>query len=324
MDTRQKNQAADPAALISTSSLSEHSRDASHEFLATHPTMEPSPNKPNTREKQNENTSQASQSSRSHLTKEPSTKPSKETSPARKWKCMARNSGFTATSSFGPNSKFKRQRLARNYLTHGNVVREPQDVITRAENVVASLRASITQGQVDTSSKTNNPSQTWQSPPQPWYKVNIDAAVSSKADHAGIGVLVRNSAGDVMVASISQVPFLGDVEFVEALAVYKRLRLTSDIGLTPAIIESDSLNEVNLIGNKIASRCEVGWVISEIQEALTSSHSTVQVLFAPRTCNEATLAHHLAKLALYHPIEQVWIEEPPSEISTYVYKDKNM
>lgn len=112
MDTRQKNQAADPAALISTSSLSEHYRDASHEFLAAHPTMEPSPNKPNTREKQNENTSQASQSSRSHLTKEPSTKPSKETSPARKWKCMAQNSGFKVTSSFGPNPKFKRQRVS--------------------------------------------------------------------------------------------------------------------------------------------------------------------------------------------------------------------
>ena len=109
--------------------------------------------------------------------------------------------------------------LARNYLTHGNAIREPQDTITRAEHVVASLRAGITQGQVDTSSKTNNPSQTWQSPPQPWYKVNVDAAVSSKADHAGIGVLVRNSTSDVMAASISQVPILGDVEFMEALAV---------------------------------------------------------------------------------------------------------
>ena len=94
--------------------------------------------------------------------------------------------------------------------------------------------------------------------------------------------------------------------------------------MTPAIIESDSLNEVNLIGNKIASRCEVGWVISKIQEALTSSHSIVQVLFAPRTCSEAVLAHHLAKLALCHPIEQVRIEEAPSEISIYVSKDKNM
>ena len=154
--------------------------------------------------------------------------------------------------------------LARNYLTHGNVVRKPQDAVTRAENVVASLRAGTMQGQVDRNSKTNNPRQTWQSPPQPWYKVNIDASVSSKADNVGNGVLVRNLAGDIMAASISQVPFLGDVEFVEALVVQKRFRLTSEIGLTPTIIESDSLNVVNLIGNKIASMCKVGWVISKI------------------------------------------------------------
>ncbi|KAK9195573.1 hypothetical protein WN943_003696 [Citrus x changshan-huyou] len=196
--------------------------------------------------------------------------------------------------------------LARNYLTHGNAIRESQDAVTQAENVLASLRAGTTQGQVDRSSKTNKPRQTWQSLPEPWYKVNIDAIVRSKADHAGIGVLVRNSVGDVMTASISQALFLGDVEFVEALALQKGLRLTSDIGLTPAIIKSDSLNVVNLIGNKIASKYEVEWVISEKQEALTSSHSIVKVLFAPQTCNEA--AHHLAKLALCHPIEQVWIE----------------
>ena len=34
--------------------------------------------------------------------------------------------------------------LARNYLSHGNVVREPQDAVTQAENVLASLRASTT------------------------------------------------------------------------------------------------------------------------------------------------------------------------------------
>lgn len=70
--------------------------------------------------------------------------------------------------------------------------------------------------------------------------MNADAAVSSKADYAGIGVLVRNSAGDVMAASIFQVSFLGDVEFVEANAVQKGIQFATNIGLVPSIIESDS------------------------------------------------------------------------------------
>lgn len=111
--------------------------------------------------------------------------------------------------------------------------------------------------------------------------MNVDAAVSSKADYAGIGVLVRNSAGDVMAASTFQVLFLGDVEFVEAITVQKGTQFATDIGLVPAIIESDSLNVVNLIGNKITNKCEVGWLISDIQEGLTSSQSPIKVLFAP-------------------------------------------
>lgn len=110
--------------------------------------------------------------------------------------------------------------------------------------------------------------------------MNVDAAVSSKADYAGIGVLVRNSAGDVMAASTFQVLFLGDVEFVEAITVQKGIQFATDIGLVPAIIESDSLNVVNLIGNKITNKCEVGWLISDIQ-GLTSSQNPIKVLFAP-------------------------------------------
>ncbi|KAK9205983.1 hypothetical protein WN943_016254 [Citrus x changshan-huyou] len=47
------------------------------------------------------------------------------------------------------------------------------------------------------------------------------------------------------------------------------------------------------------SRCEVRWLISDIQEVLSSSESSFQVKFGPRSCNEA--AHHLAKLALCNP-----------------------
>lgn len=76
----------------------------------------------------------------------------------------------------------------------------------------------------------------------------------------------------------------------------KGIQFMKDITLAPAIIESDSLNMVNLISNKIASRCEVGWLISKIQEVLSSSESSFKVIFTPRSCDEA--AHHLARLAL--------------------------
>lgn len=76
----------------------------------------------------------------------------------------------------------------------------------------------------------------------------------------------------------------------------KGIQLVKDIGPAPAIIESDSLNVVSLISDKIASCCEVRWLISEIQEILSSFESSFKVIFTPRSHNGA--AHHLAKSTL--------------------------
>ena len=67
---------------------------------------------------------------------------------------------------------------------------------------------------------------------------------------------------------ICRVIFSKDIEFVEVVAMPKGLQLVMNIGLAPAIIELDSLNVVNLISNKMHNRCEVGWLISNIQEVL--------------------------------------------------------
>lgn len=59
--------------------------------------------------------------------------------------------------------------------------------------------------------------------PLSWYKVNVDAIVSSTEDRAGIEVLVRNLIGEVMADSICIVNFSRDIEFVEAVVVHKGL-----------------------------------------------------------------------------------------------------
>ncbi|KAK9214463.1 hypothetical protein WN944_006455 [Citrus x changshan-huyou] len=143
-----------------------------------------------------------------------------------------------------------------------------------AANVVNSFRADTLQCGTSKSIKPNTPNLGWQSPPSSWYKVNVDAAISFAKGRAGIGVLVRNSRRKVMAASICTVIFSRDIEFVEAIAVHKGLQLVMDIGLAPVIIKSDSLNVVNLISNKMHNRCEVGWLISDIQEVLSSSENS--------------------------------------------------
>ncbi|KAH9781470.1 hypothetical protein KPL71_008488 [Citrus sinensis] len=160
---------------------------------------------------------------------------------------------------------------------------EPHAIVARAANAVNSYRDNVLQRGTNKSINPKTPSPGWQSPPLPWYKVNINAAVSSKEARAGIGMLIRNSQGEVMAASNCREISTDNIEFLEALAIQKGIQLAKDIGLVLAITESNSLNVVNLINNKIHNRCEVGWLISNIQEALSSSKSTFQVNHTPRT-----------------------------------------
>lgn len=135
----------------------------------------------------------------------------------------------------------------------------------------------------------------WKPPPSHWYKINVDAATNSKEDRAGIGVIISNEMGKVMVAAIYPSKLLNDVEFMEANAMLKGIELASDTGLSPIIIESDAFNVVKLVNGILRSRSEVGWMVDNIKKALPTQNS-YKVEYVARSCNG--VAHQLAKLAL--------------------------
>ncbi|KAJ4720548.1 Ribonuclease H-like domain containing protein, partial [Melia azedarach] len=105
----------------------------------------------------------------------------------------------------------------------------------------------------------------WCPPKEPWYKLNVDAAVNLKGGLVELGAVVRNTKGEVMAAATWSHTFPEDVEFVEALAVYEGLKLARSVGLCPLVIESDCRNVVELIMEKTKSYCEIGWLVAEIQ-----------------------------------------------------------
>ncbi|KAK9208188.1 hypothetical protein WN944_000542 [Citrus x changshan-huyou] len=59
----------------------------------------------------------------------------------------------------------------------------------------------------------------------------------------GLGAIKRNSNGDFMAASARKKSFLGDVEIADAEAVLQCIKLATDSGFSPLIVESDSANK---------------------------------------------------------------------------------
>lgn len=91
--------------------------------------------------------------------------------------------------------------------------------------------------------------------------------------------MLRAGQGSVRLFAIIREIFTGDVVFAEAEAILKGIELAKEVGFHRLIIESDSLNAVNLVNGKLTSRLGIELVV-----------------YVPGTCN--LVAHNLAKLAL--------------------------
>ena len=64
---------------------------------------------------------------------------------------------------------------------------------------------------------------------------------------AGIGVVIRNSAGEVMASLSEKIPLPSSVEAVEALAARHAARFVQEVGIIESILEGDSLSIISAL-----------------------------------------------------------------------------
>ena len=72
------------------------------------------------------------------------------------------------------------------------------------------------------------------------YKTNIDGAMFEEIGKAGIGVVIRNLAREVITSLSEKIPFPSSVEAVELLAPRCTVRFVQEIGLAKSTFEGDS------------------------------------------------------------------------------------
>ncbi|XP_075645647.1 protein neprosin-like [Castanea sativa] len=82
----------------------------------------------------------------------------------------------------------------------------------------------------------------WSPPTRPRYKINVDGSVFSTLESVGVGVLIRDSEGQVIAVLSKKINApLGALE-VEARAVEVGLEFARDTGVHDFILEGDSLS----------------------------------------------------------------------------------
>ena len=82
-------------------------------------------------------------------------------------------------------------------------------------------------------------------------KINFDGAVFEDLDAVGIGVVVRNSCGEVMAALSEIIPKPASVSALETLAARRAVQFVQELDMKDSIFEGDS--EVSI--SAIKSRC---------------------------------------------------------------------
>jgi ribonuclease HI len=203
--------------------------------------------------------------------------------------------------------------LRRNTYVHGGEFKHPKRLVQEIEDFMQQFRlATAREDEIEEMSKHDNPSPTRWSPPLAGvYKVNWDIALDNLNKKMGAGFVVRDSRGMVCAALRKTFKIFQELVIGEGMAALAAVEFCRDIGLQEILLEGDSLVIVKVLKEQVDSWSRYGHITTDIQWVLRRFRRW-DVGHVKRRANEA--AHMLAKEALLHEDDRVWLEEVPHSI----------
>ncbi|TXG56118.1 hypothetical protein EZV62_017431 [Acer yangbiense] len=137
----------------------------------------------------------------------------------------------------------------------------------------------------------------------------VDAALDKSKDIFSLGVVARDRTGKLLWAGAKCFNGFIDAETAETLAILDGVHLAISENLNPVIVESDTVNAINLcLGNSL-SRCEVDNIAQVIHDFNRESTNNISLCFSPRSCN--LVAHGVARWPLGSGSSIFWITSFP-------------
>ena len=179
----------------------------------------------------------------------------------------------------------------RNNLRLGKPATPLNELVTQAQDRLREFQlynfATIT--------PVGRPPTRWQAPSSNTYKVNFDGTLFTAENSAGLGVVIRNSEGQVMLSLSEKTSLPFTAIEVEALATRRALKLALEIGFQQITLEGDSQILILALVNNTHSLSSFGHILKDIQ-FLASCFSKINYSHVRRHCN--TVAYSLARRAI--------------------------
>lgn len=147
-------------------------------------------------------------------------------------------------------------------------------------------------------------------PPASHVKLNCDTA-NFKMTGNGLGFVIRNDKGEVLMSSMKRIPSQLDIESAEAQSLLFGLTSALDGGSHSIIAESNSSILIKKLQLSSPQRSYFSTLVMVIKP-LQSSCSSLSFKHAFRSAN--TVAHHLARTFKYISYPVTLMEDVPPNI----------
>ncbi|KAK9990350.1 hypothetical protein SO802_025335 [Lithocarpus litseifolius] len=158
----------------------------------------------------------------------------------------------------------------------------------------------------------------WVPPPPGQYKVNSDGAVFANQRKVGLGMVIRDSNGNVIAAlSSPMVGPLGALE-KEAKALEAGMRFALDIGIRDAVLECDALEVFNAVQGFAAPSSSILFIMDGI---LQQARWFKSCCFFHTKRQGNVPAHMLAQYAKSLVSYVAWVESCPSHVERACAQD---
>ena len=191
-------------------------------------------------------------------------------------------------------------------------MQDPSKLEQRARDFMEEFRQA--QVQLSLPPPTTRNQQRWSPPIRSLFKLNFDVAVFNDINASGVGAIIRNDLGEVMVSLSAKGPQVVDSEEAEVLACRKAL----DSGFTELVIEGDNASVMKNIAGSWPRLSRLGHLYADIHCLVSGLHS-VHFTCVHRDAN--SVVHSLARHARNVIEDIIWMEEPHPPALNALYWD---
>ena len=133
----------------------------------------------------------------------------------------------------------------RNLVLHGGTIQDPPRLNKRAKDFLKEYRDAQEQLAIQSTTSSMQQRDSWIPPLGFAYKLNFDAIAFASIYASGVGAVVHNAMGEVMVALSMRGPSMMASEEAEVLACRRAMEFAMETGFQELVLDEDNVNAIS-------------------------------------------------------------------------------